>query len=192
MRHHYKSRNPLLNRRRINEPYASDTWFSTVPSYEGYSSAQVFYGVKSGMISHYGMQRETQGPEALLEFFRQEGVPLTITHDNSKMQASHLWKEYCRRFWVKDSYIEPYHQHQNPAERALSTQKEKIERLMMDTGCDPRAWFRAACHVADVSNHTAKASLRYRTPIEARDGSTPDISALVIFKFWEPSLLPNA
>ena len=56
----------------------------------------------------------------------------------------------------------------------------------MDTGCDPRAWFRAACHVADISNHTAKASLKYRTPIELRDGYTPDISALIIFKFWEP------
>jgi hypothetical protein len=113
MRQHYKSRNPILNRRRINESYASDTWFSTTPSYEGYNSAQVFYGIKSGVISHYGMLRETQGPDALLDFFRQEGVPLAITHDNSKMQGSHLWKAYCRRYWVKDPCIEPYHQHQS-------------------------------------------------------------------------------
>jgi hypothetical protein len=35
MQQHYKSRNPILQRRRINEPYATDTWFSTVTSYEG-------------------------------------------------------------------------------------------------------------------------------------------------------------
>jgi len=36
------------------------------------------------------MPRETQGPEALLDFFRTEGVPISITHDGSKMQASNL------------------------------------------------------------------------------------------------------
>ena len=61
----------------------------------------------------------------------------------------------------------------------------KIERVMIDKGCDPKARFKAACHVADISNHTAHATLNYRTPIEARDGETPDISALCNFKFWE-------
>ena len=185
MQQHYKSRNPLLQRRRINEPYATDTWFSTVTSYEGYNSAQIFYGIKSGFTSHYGMQRETQGPEALLDFFRNEGVPISITHDNSHMQVSHIWKEYCRRFWVKDKFIEPYHPHQNPAERAMAIHKNKIQRLMIDTGCEPEAWFRAACHVADIHNHTAKELLGYRTPTEVRDWHTPDISALIQFQFWD-------
>jgi len=47
MRQHYKARNPLLSRRRILEPYATDTWFSTTTSYEGYNCAQIFAGVKS-------------------------------------------------------------------------------------------------------------------------------------------------
>jgi len=74
--------------------------------------------------SSYGMQRETQGPEALLDFFRQEGVPLSIIHYNSKMQASYLWQEYCRRYWVKDRLIEPYHPNQNASERAMAVQKK--------------------------------------------------------------------
>jgi hypothetical protein len=32
MRQHYKSRNPLLQRRRLLEPFSTDTWFSTVTS----------------------------------------------------------------------------------------------------------------------------------------------------------------
>jgi len=101
------------------------------------------------------------------------------------MQANYLWKEYCRRFWVRDRYIEPYHPSQNPVERAMARMKEKLERLMIDTGCDPRAWYKAACHVADIENHTAKPILQYRTPVEVRDGYTPDISGLVQHKFWD-------
>ena len=43
MQIHHKSRNPLLQRRRINEDYATDSWFSTVTSYEGYNGAQGFW-----------------------------------------------------------------------------------------------------------------------------------------------------
>ena len=95
LRQHLKSRNPLLQRRRLLEPYATDTWFSVVTSYEGHNCAQIFTGIKSTHTRHYGMARETQGPDTLLEFFRQEGVPLSIRRDNSKMQVSHLWQECC-------------------------------------------------------------------------------------------------
>jgi len=125
MRQHYKARNPILQRRRINEAYATDTWFSTVTSYEGYNCAQIFYGYKSKMVSHYGMKRQSDGPDILLDFFRQEGVPLSITRDNAKMQTGQLWKEYCRRYWVKDVFIEPYHPNQYPAERAMAIQKDQ-------------------------------------------------------------------
>ena len=78
MRQHYKSRNPLLSRRHISEDYATDTWISTVTSYEGYNCAQIFCGVKSKHVSQYGMNKESNGPDALLDFFRQEGVPLSM------------------------------------------------------------------------------------------------------------------
>ena len=186
MRRHVKSRNPILQRRRINEPYATDTWFSTTTSYEGYNCVQLFYGTKSRVMSNYGLTTESDGPNALLDFFRQEGVPISITRDNSKMQSSIIWNDYMRRFWVKDRFIEPHNPQQNPVEReAMGTLKEKLARVMIDTGCDNRAWFRAACHVADVHNHTASERLGWATPIEVRDGITPDITLLTEFKFWD-------
>ncbi len=79
------------------EDYATDTWFSTVTSYEGYNAVQLFYGTKSGYLSQYGLQSEGQGPDALLNFFRQEGVPISIRSDTSKMQTSHLWDDYMQQ-----------------------------------------------------------------------------------------------
>lgn len=114
-----------------------------------------------------------------------------MTRDNSKMQVGQLWTEYLRRYWVKDDFTEPYRSHQNPAERAMSIQKEKIERLFIDTGCDPKSWYRAMCHVADINNNTAVQGHGYRIPLEIRDGDTPDISGLLLFKFWEKVYFEN-
>ena len=126
---------PFAPKRRFNEKYATDTWFSSVTSYEGYNCAQIFHGVNSKFTSYYGMQSESNEPDALLDFFRQEGVPISIIRDNSRMQTSTMWQDYCRRFWVKDEAIEPYRKQQNPAEREMNWQKEKIKRLMITTKC---------------------------------------------------------
>ena len=37
-----------------------------------------------------------------------------------------------------------------------------------------------------ANNHTAIKSLDWRTPLELMTGSTPDISAIIMYQFWEP------
>ena len=185
MQVHHKSRNPILQRRRINEDYATDSWFSTVTSHEGFNGAQAFYGIKSKYMFHYGFKTKSEGPDCLLDFFRKEGVPISILNDNSKMQTGKLWTEYLRRYWVNDKTIEPHRPQQNPFEREFSIHKELLDKLFITTGCDPKAWFRAACHIADVRNCTAIKSLNNRTPFEMREGHTPDISTLLQFQFWD-------
>ena len=88
LRKHQKGRNELLSLRRINEGYSTDTWFATVTSFEGYNCSQIFRGNDSHHVSQYGMFSEGSGPDALKDFFRTEGVPLSIRRDNSKMQTS--------------------------------------------------------------------------------------------------------
>lgn len=80
----------------------------------------MFFGISSRKVSHYGMVQESDGPDALLNFFRQEGVPVSIVRDISKVQTSEAWSEYMKRYWVKDKFIEPYHSAQNPCERMMS------------------------------------------------------------------------
>ena len=115
-------------------------------------------------MSHYGFKTESEGPDCMLDFFRKEGVPISILSDRSKMQASKLWNDYLRRFWVDNKSIEQYRPHQNPFEREFAIHKKMMDTLFITTGCNPRAWFRAACHIADVRNHTARKVLEYKTP----------------------------
>ena len=157
---HIKSRNPVLNMRRIREEAsASDTWFATVTSYEGYNCLQFFNRIKSKHKSQYGMISERSGPEALLDFFCQEGAPISFQWDNSKMQVSHLWQQYMRWYNVKDEFTEPYHTNQNPAERGLASHKDRMERLMILTGCDKRAWFKLLEHCCVIKNRLTSEKL---------------------------------
>ena len=71
LRQHWKSRNPLLQRKRLHEPEATDTIFSTTTSFEGYKCAQIFIGTKSRARSIYGMASESDGPNALLDHFKE-------------------------------------------------------------------------------------------------------------------------
>jgi hypothetical protein len=186
LRPHNNMRNPLLTKVRLFEPWATDTWFFQVTSYEGYNCSQAFVGIKSKRSFIYGMVSENSGPEALLEFFREIGVPLSIRRDNSKMQASQAWNDIMRKYNCKDEFTEPYNPQQNPAERNIGMIKTAMKRCFADTGCDPRAWFRLAAHISDVQNCTAYKSLGWRTPMEKCTGQTPDITGLLLFKFWEP------
>ena len=185
MKSHQKSRNPNLQVRRFLEGEATDTGFATVTSYEGYNVFQLFVGLNSYYVSIYGLQSEGQGPNALLDHFRNEGVPLSMRRDNSKMQAGNIWREYLRRYWCKDEFTEPYHPHQNPAENVIGIIKEIATKLMIDSGAHPKAWFRAMSHAIDIYVHLAKQVLGWRTPVEKRYGYTPDITGLLQFKFWE-------
>ena len=66
-----------------------------------------------------------------------------------------LWKEYMRRYWVKDQLIEPYQQNQNPIERDMASWKNDCINIMIDSKIDPGGWFKVMQHAADLHNHTA-------------------------------------
>jgi hypothetical protein len=185
-RQYQKSRFPWANVLRLNDKCATDTVFSTVTSYEGFNCMQWFAFHRSHYQKEYGMRSEGSGPNALLDFFRDIGAPMTMRRDNSKMQTSDLWEQYLRQYNVRNEFIEPYQSQQNPSERQLAIHKDRMKRKMITTGCDPRAWFKLSKHVSSLNNRIARKSINWRTPYELLYGSTPDISPFVIFEFWEP------
>ena len=113
------------------------------------------------------------------------GIPCAI--GSSPQTLNYLLSEVLsgllRRYNSADEFTELYNPQQNPAERVIGVIKNAMKRTMMATGCDPQAWYRLACHISDVKNHTAQASLNWRTPLESSSGETPDISGLIHFKF---------
>jgi hypothetical protein len=85
-RKHQQSQFLWANVLHLNNKCARGTVFSTITSYEGYNCMQWFAFHHSHYQKEYGMCSEESGPNALLDFFKDIGVPTTMRQDNSKMQ----------------------------------------------------------------------------------------------------------
>ena len=65
LKRHRKSRNPQLNRKRLMEKYATNTWYASVKAVIGETCAQIFVGMSSFYTYVVGMKTESEGPQAL-------------------------------------------------------------------------------------------------------------------------------
>ena len=194
LRRHIKSRFPQLNRQRLRETFATDTLFSSEDAFGGISCAQLYVGLKSLFVALYGMKTESEGPDTLEDFIREFGAPYNLRNDNSKMQLGNNFREVLRKYNIKQSMTEPHHPQQNAAERKIQEVKKYTNMIMDRTGAPPKLWFLCMLYTVHLLNHTAMEALKWRTPLEAAFGETPDISSLLQFEFYEPVyyLLPDA
>jgi Reverse transcriptase (RNA-dependent DNA polymerase) len=188
MRRHVQSLFPFLNRRRIDETVATDTFFASTDDVSGAKCAQIFYGLTSHFMNIFSLRTESDGPKAFEDFARSEGLPNAIRSDNSKMQRySKKLIDRLREWRVKNEFTEPHHPQQNPAElRAIRWLKRNIQVLRMRTGAPETVWFWMAKYLVDIHNITSDVTLGWKTPWSKRRGETPDISAFLQFRFYEP------
>ena len=108
MRRHVQGLYPFLNRKRLHETVATDTFFSSEKDISGSTCAQIFYGLTSHFMNVYGLRGETDGPQAFEEFARSDGIPAVVRSDNSKMQR---WRrslqDLLRKWFCRTEYTEP-------------------------------------------------------------------------------------
>ena len=187
LKRHVRSLNPFMNRTRLHETVATDTMFSSEKDISGSTCAQVFYGLSSHFVNVYGMKTESDGPDALDDFGRQEGIPAIIRSDNSKMQRyGAAWVNRLREWLCAAEFTEPHHPQQNPAElRAVKWLKHNTKILRQRTRAPKNLWLQACKYMADIHNVTSDETLDYKTPYSKRRGETPDISPYLQFKFYE-------
>ena len=184
---HMAARFKLLNRFRLNEIVAMDTVFARVMALFGFTCVQVFYGLTSHCIDVYGMKSKSEVPKVYRDFIREKGVPSGLHRDGAMEQKSNEIIQLNREFEVKDSWSEPRYPNQNPVEAlAIKWLKKAAERLLNHTGAPEIVWVFAFLYLALVNNWTADPTLRWITPHEKRYGTTPDISALLCYHFYEP------
>jgi hypothetical protein len=93
MSHHLKSCFQMLRHKRLNEVVATDTYFATEKSIEGYNCAQVFFGMTSKMSYVAGMKTESEFADVYLDFIRKYGIPSALRRDNAKSEMSQRVKD---------------------------------------------------------------------------------------------------
>ncbi len=191
-RKHFKSRFPALNVIRRNEAVATDTVFSDTPAVaSGCKVAQIFAGCKTFVVDIYPMKLEADFVRTLQDNIRERGAMTKLISDMAKVETSSRVNDILRLYSIQNGHSEPYHEHQNPAERRYQTVKRFSINIMERTGAPANTWLLAMQYACDVLNLTYVDKIDM-TPMQALTGQTPDISILLCFTFWEPVYFANA
>ena len=187
LKKHFKSRNPVFNIPRRNEPVATDTIFSDTPAInDGSTMAQFFVGKDTLVCDAYGIKSQKQFINTLYDNIRSRGAMTTLITDGGRYEVSKKVADLLRSLFIKQYESEPYHQHQNKAEQRYGVVKRYINTLMNLTGAPAHCWLLCLLYVCSLLNATASPALGGLTPLQALTGQVPDISHFLHFSFWEP------
>ena len=87
---------------------------------------------------------------------------------------------------IQHYHSEPYHQHQNKAENHFGLTKLYTNTVMNTSGCPACCWLLCLQYICVVLNHLASPTLQGICPVQALEGTTPDVSFMLHFSFYEP------
>ena len=184
---HFKSRNPVFNIPRRSEAVATDTIFSDTPAVDdGSTMAQFFCGRDTLVCDAYGIKSTKQFINTLSDNIRKRGAMDTLISDGGKYEISKRVTDLLRSLFIQDYQSEPYHQHQNKAENRFGLAKRYTNTVMNNSGCPAFCWLLRLQYICVVLNHLASPTLQGICPVQALEGTTPDISFLLHFSFYEP------
>ena len=115
----------------------------------------------------------------------------TLISDGGKYEISKRVTDLLRSLFIKDYQSEPYHQHQNRL-KSICLAKRYTNTVMNTSGCPACCWLLCLQYICVVLNHLAPSpTLQGICPVQALEGTTPDISFLLHFSFYEPYLLQD-
>ena len=184
---HFKSRNPVFNIPSRSEAVATDTIFSDTPAVDdGSTMAQFFCGRDTLVCDAYGIKSTKQFINTLSDNIRKRGAMDTLISDGGKYEISKRVTDLLRSLFIQDYQSEPYHQHQNKAENRFGLAKRYTNTVMNTSGCPACCWLLCLQYICVVLNHLASPTLQGICPVQALEGTTPDISFLLHFSFYEP------
>ena len=177
---------PALNVRRRNEPVATDTIYCDTPAIDdGSTCAQFFTGLLTKFCDAYGMKTDSQFVSTLFDVIRRRGAMDSLISDSAQVEISKKVHDVLRHLCIDDWQSEAHYQHQNAAEGRYRDVKHNVNRVLNSSGAPASCWLLALQYVCFIMNRMALESLDWRTPFERLMGSTPDISMIYRFKFYD-------
>jgi hypothetical protein len=172
----------------LNDRFYADVMFSTHKSLSGNTCATVFVnGSKCSYVQP--MEKKSETPEALQNFYDDIGVPNHLHTDGGGEFTGKRWKKVRITGGIcKQTTTEPHSPWQNAAEMEIKELKKQVARLMKRSRCSPRLWDYAITYVSQIRSRTAFGTRKQksRTGYEIVTGNTPDISEWAEFQWYQP------
>ena len=148
--------------------------------------AQFFCGHDTLVCDAYGIKSTKQFINTLSDNIRKQGAMDTLISDGGKYEISQRVTDLLHSLFIQDYQSEPYHQHQNKAENHFGLAKRYTNTVMNTSGCPAFCWLLCLQYICVVLNHLASPTLQDICPVQALQGTTPAVSFMLHFSFYEP------
>ena len=187
IKRHFKSRNPVFSIPRCSEAVATDIIFSDTPAVDdGPTMSQFFCGHDIFVCDAYGIKSTKQFINTLSDNIRKWGAMDTPISDGGKYDISKGVTDLLHSLFIQDYQSESYHQDQNKTETCFGPAKRYTNTVMNTSGYLACCWLLCLQYIFVVLHHLASPTLQGICPVQALQGTTPDISFMPHTSFYEP------
>ena len=187
IKHHFKPRNPVFSIPRCSEDVATDTIFSDTPAVDdGSTMVQFFCGHDTLVCDAYGLKSTKQFINTLSDNIRKWGAMDTLISDGGNYDISKGVTDFLHFLVIQDYQSESYHQDQNKTETCFGTAMRYTNTVMNTSGYLACCWLLCLQYIFVVLHHLASPTLQGICPVQALQGTTPDISFMPHTSFYEP------
>ena len=178
----------MLRYKRINSCFYTDTMFATESgtSSRGFPMCQVFVSDK-GFVAVYPMRSRKEFKEALHQFCKEIGAPVTLVVDPAAENKSKEVRRFCHQVGTTLRILEENTQWANRAELYIGLLKESVRKDLRATNCPMVLWDFCIERRAKIHNLTPRNlfQLQGESPQTATFGVPGDISNLCNFTWYE-------
>ena len=187
IKRHFKARNPVFSIPRCSEAVATDTIFSDTPAVDdGSTMAHFFCGHDTLVCDAYGIKSTKQFINTLSDNIRKWGAMDTLISDGGKYDIPKGVTDFLHFLVIQDYQSESYHQDQNKAKNCFGPAKSYTNTVMNTSGCLACCCLLCLQYICVVLHHLASPTLQGICPVQALQGTTPDISFMLHSSFYEP------
>ena len=187
IKHQFKPCNSVFSIPRCSEDVATDTIFSDTPAVDdGSTMAQFFCGHDTLVCDAYGIKSTKQFINTLSDNIRKWGAMDTLISDGGNYDISKGVTDFLHFLVIQDYQSESYHQDQNKTETCFGPAMRYTNTVMNTSGYLACCWLLCLQYIFVVLHHLASPTLQGICPVQALQGTTPDISFMPHTSFYEP------
>ena len=187
LKEHCHSTNPALNVHHRQEPVATDYVYANVPAIDdGFMGAQIFVDMGSEACDTQGLKSPKQFVNSLEDNIQKCGAMDKLVSDQVQMEIGQREQDILQALFISSWQSKQHQQQQDLAERKYQMLRWYTNTMLSHTSVPANTWLLCLLYVCFLLNCLSCQSLQWRTPLEALEGSMPDISPLLHFSFWDP------
>ena len=184
----FSTNDRMLRYRRIKSQFFTDTFFVTATgkSTRGFTCAQLFVSDK-GFVAIYPMKSKGDFEDALHQFCKEVGVPVSLVVDPSGEQTSKSVRKFCHQVGTTLRVLEESTQWANRAELYIGLFKEAVRQDLSRSNSPLSLWDYCSERRARIHNVTPRNlfQLQGQNPVTATFGTQPDISNICQFDWYD-------